>query len=89
MSEINNNASGMINEEDFDEYLDKIKREYKDAWTEENWEEVKFKKAQVFKLQIIQFKYSQEMEKHPFFMTKAPEDGAELPPAVEGNILLP
>jgi hypothetical protein len=50
MSEINNNASGMINEEDFDEYLDKIKREYKDAWTEENWEEVKFKKAQVFKL---------------------------------------
>jgi hypothetical protein len=24
-----------------DQYLDKIKNEYKDGWTEENWEEVK------------------------------------------------
>ena len=25
-----------------DAYLDKIKNEYKDAWTEDNWEEVRF-----------------------------------------------
>jgi hypothetical protein len=29
------------------------------------------------------------MEKHPFFMTKAPEEGEELSPAVEGNLKLP
>jgi hypothetical protein len=29
------------------------------------------------------------MEKHPFFMTKMPEDGAELPPMVEGYIIIP
>lgn len=46
-----------------DAYLDKIKNEYKDQWTEENWEE--------------------EMEKHPFFMTKMPEEGEALPPGVE------
>ena len=27
-------------EAEFDMFLDKIKNEYKDAWTEENWEEV-------------------------------------------------
>lgn len=27
-------------EEILDLFLDKIKNEYKDAWTEENWEEV-------------------------------------------------
>ena len=27
-------------EEELDLFLDKIKNEYKDAWTEENWEEV-------------------------------------------------
>ena len=35
--------SGLSPEEDealMDAYLDKIKNEYKDAWTEENWEEV-------------------------------------------------
>jgi hypothetical protein len=26
------------------------------------------------------------MEKHPFFMSKAPEDGAELSPAIEGSL---
>ena len=50
-------------EEELDLFLDKIKNEYKDGWTEENWEE--------------------EMEKHPFFMTKLPEDSTDLPPAVE------
>ena len=44
MSEINNNASGMMTEEQLDEYLDKIKTEYKDGWTEENWEQVKTQK---------------------------------------------
>ena len=29
------------------------------------------------------------MEKHPFFMTKMPEEGAELPPMVEGYMILP
>jgi hypothetical protein len=28
------------------------------------------------------------MEKHPFFMTKAPEEGGELSPATEGNNVL-
>jgi hypothetical protein len=27
-------------EAEFDLFLDKIKNEYKDTWTEENWEEV-------------------------------------------------
>lgn len=26
------------------------------------------------------------MEKHPFFMTKVPENSDDLPPAVEGNL---
>jgi hypothetical protein len=36
-------------EADFDTFLDKIKNEYKDAWTEENWEEVltNFKKLNI------------------------------------------
>lgn len=28
-------------EEIMDQFLDKIKNEYKDAWTEENWEQVR------------------------------------------------
>lgn len=28
------------------------------------------------------------MEKHPFFMTKVPENIDDLPPAVEGNLNL-
>ena len=28
-----------MNEEELDRFLDKIKNEYKDGWTEENWEE--------------------------------------------------
>ena len=27
-------------EEDLDKFLDKIKNEYKDGWSEENWEKV-------------------------------------------------
>jgi hypothetical protein len=30
-----------MNEEEMDRFLHKIKTEYKDGWTEENWEEVK------------------------------------------------
>ena len=30
------------NEANMDAFLDKIKNEYKDGWTEENWEEVIF-----------------------------------------------
>lgn len=59
-----NGGDYLETEEDLDLFLDKIAREYKDGWTEENWEE--------------------EMEQHPFFMTKMPDDpNAELPPAVE------
>jgi hypothetical protein len=63
MSEPNSKNSMLETEEELDLFLDKIKNEYKDGWTEENWEE--------------------EMEKHPFFMTKLPEDSDNLPPAVE------
>jgi hypothetical protein len=53
-----------MNEDEMDRFLDKIKNEYKDGWTEENWEE--------------------EMEKHPFFMTKPIDENAtDLPPAIE------
>jgi hypothetical protein len=34
------NAGFLETEADLDLFLDKIKTEYKDAWTEENWEEV-------------------------------------------------
>ena len=54
-------------DDEVDAFLDKIAREYKDGWTEENWEE--------------------EMEKHPFFMTKMPENEDEISPAVEGSSL--
>lgn len=51
-------------DEELDFLLDKIKNEYKDGWTEENWQD--------------------EMEKHPFFMTKGiDENEGELPPAIE------
>jgi hypothetical protein len=42
MTEVNNNRviPDVLSEEaDLDLFLDKIKKEYKDAWTEENWEE--------------------------------------------------
>ena len=29
-----------LEDDDFDIFLDKIKTDYKDSWTEENWEEV-------------------------------------------------
>jgi len=32
---------------------------------------------------------AQEMEKHPFFMTKMPEEGAELSPGVAGLNVFP
>ena len=65
MTEMNNANVLQDEEADLDLFLNKIKNEYKDAWTEDNWEE--------------------EMEKHPFFMTKNPsEDASELSPAVEG-----
>lgn len=35
-----NSQNNMDDEALMDAYLDKIKHEYKDAWTEENWEEV-------------------------------------------------
>lgn len=50
-------------DDEVDAFLDKIAREYKDGWTEENWEE--------------------EMEKHPFFMTKMPETEEDMSPAIE------
>lgn len=61
-------SKDMTEEEVMDAYLEKIKMEYKDGWTEENWEE--------------------EIEKHPIFMTKMPEAGQPLPPAVEALQLL-
>jgi hypothetical protein len=33
-------------EETLDLFLDKVKREYKSDWTEDNWEEVKAKLSQ-------------------------------------------
>lgn len=64
MSQPTQTTGSLETEEELDLFLDKIKNEYKDGWTEENWEE--------------------EMEKHPFFMTKLPDESSgELPPAVE------
>ncbi len=51
--------------ENFEKFLDKIKNEYKDGWTEENWE--------------------REMERHPFFMTKMPENEEDFSPELEGK----
>ncbi|CAF0736952.1 unnamed protein product [Brachionus calyciflorus] len=56
-------ALGETDDATLDLFLEKIRTEYKDGWTEENWEE--------------------EMEKHPLFMTKLPEDSDELPSCVE------
>lgn len=35
-------ALGETDEDTLDLFLEKIKNEYKDGWTEENWEEVGF-----------------------------------------------
>ena len=37
---LNSNTTSEEGDADMDAFLDKIKYEYKDGWTEENWEEV-------------------------------------------------
>ena len=73
---------------DLDEYLrTREKRPYTEGWNEATWEQVSSIVNQIL------FEYSdankpcelilQEMEQHPFFMQKLPEEGEPLPPLLE------
>lgn len=68
-------------DKELEEFIDKLpKKKYSDGWSEDKWQEVRL--CYVF---LISFNfYLKEIEKHPFFMKKAPEPGEELHPLYEG-----
>ena len=69
---------------DLDAFIDSLeKKRYEEGWPEDRWQEVSIQRIFYILLKKVLFS-KKEMEKHPFFMKKAPQPGDEVHPMFEG-----